>query len=96
MPPIIKNSLKQGIPHILISMIVAPVMLSLFAWAGSEFLTNRDIKVTMPHLEEKIDEMVKNQKTNEVKQDQILQSVWMNSSEIRVMKKDIEYIKKGK
>jgi len=57
MPKIIKNT----IPHILISLFVAPITLLAFTWVGSEFMTNRDIKISMPHLEQKLDTIISTQ-----------------------------------
>jgi len=53
--------IRQTIPHIFIAMFIAPIVLSMFAWAGSEFITNRDTKIAMPHLEKKIDKVISNQ-----------------------------------
>ena len=75
MPKIIKNS----IPHILISLIVAPITLLAFTWAGTEFMGNRDVKIYMPALEKKIDIMLG-------KQDKYIDVIMKNQSDISYMK----------
>jgi hypothetical protein len=82
MPTII----KQSIPHIVIAMFVAPIMLSLFAWFGQEFLGNRDAKMQIPNLEKNINTILANQKDFADKQNSVLYSVWVNSRDIAVLK----------
>jgi len=75
MPQIVKNS----VPHILISMFVAPIMLAIFAWAGSSILGNREVTVLMPTVTKKLDEI-------STKQDALLVTVWENKKDIAVIK----------
>ena len=86
---------KQAAPHFLIAMFVAPIMLGMFSWAGGEFLDHRDVKVKMPHLEKDLKTILRNQASFELKQDEVLQSVWANQADIRINKTDIEYLKKN-
>ncbi len=91
MPAIIKHS----VPHIIIAMFVAPITLGLFNWAGAEFLTNRDVKLQMPELEKDIQIIISNQSRFEMKQDEVLQNVWVNAKDIAVLKADCKNMKKG-
>jgi len=82
MPPIVKHT----IPHILISMFVAPIMLGIFAWAGSEILGNREVKVLMPTVNKKLDEIVLKLDKYDVKQQRTLDVVYRNRQDIAVIK----------
>jgi uncharacterized membrane protein YfbV (UPF0208 family) len=82
MPPII----KQSAPHILISMFVAPIMLGLFAWAGSSILGNREVTVLMPTITKKLDEISDKLDEQDAKQDALLITVYKNKEDIAVIK----------
>lgn len=75
MPKILKNT----IPHILISLFVAPIMLLAFSWTGSEFMGTRDIKILVPSLEKKIDKIL-------LKQDRYLRIMVKNQNDISYLK----------
>ncbi|HFU77481.1 MAG TPA: hypothetical protein ENK68_03155 [Epsilonproteobacteria bacterium] len=89
MPPII----KQSAPHILISMLVAPIMLTLFTWAGSTIVSNRDASVILPAVNKQLNEIKHLQELQDEKQNIILQSVYQNKQDIAVVKAIIS--KKG-
>lgn len=86
MPPII----KQSAPHILISMVIAPIMLAIFAWAGSSIIGNREVKVLMPTITKQLDEIVATQHEQSAKQDELLRNVYQNKQDIAVIKTVIE------
>ena len=77
---------KQSAPHILISMIVAPIMLALFAWAGSSIVGNREVKVLLPTVTKQLDEMSAIQHEQSLKQDELLRNVFQNRQDIAVIK----------
>jgi len=85
MPPIV----KQSASHILISMFVAPIMLGLFAWAGEAIIGNREVKVLMPTVTKKLDEIVRKLDKYEEKQNQTLIIVYKNRQDIAVIKSKI-------
>ena len=68
MPPLI----KQTVPHILISMFVAPVMLALFAWAGTNIIDNKSAKLEIPHITDTINKVYEGQKATNSKMDSVL------------------------
>jgi len=86
MPPIV----KQSAPHILISMFVAPIMLGIFAWAGSSILGNREVTVLLPTVTKKLDEIANKLDKYEEKQNQTLIIVYKNRQDIAVIKSRIE------
>lgn len=82
MPPIV----KQSAPHILISMIVAPIMLAIFAWAGSSIIGNREVKVLLPTVTKQLNSISELQREQARKQDEILKAVWQNKQDVAVIK----------
>ena len=85
MPPIV----KQSVPHILISMFIAPIMLGIFAWAGSSILGNREVTVLMPTVTKKLNEISKKLDDQDKKQDALLMTVYKNKEDIAVLKATI-------
>jgi len=82
MPPLV----KQSAPHILISMIVAPIMLAIFAWAGSSIIGNREVKVLLPTVTKQLDTISELQREQSRKQDELLKLVWQNKQDVAVIK----------
>jgi len=86
MPPII----KQSAPHILISMVIAPVVLALFAWAGTSILGNREVKVLMPTVTKQLEKISKKLDSMSEKQDKTTYMVYDNRKDIAVIKATIK------
>jgi len=77
---------KQSVPHILISMFVAPIILSLFAWAGSSILGNREIKVLMPTVTKQLNDISHKLDKQDEKQTQLMKLVYKNKEDVAVIK----------
>lgn len=82
MPPII----KQSAPHILISMIVAPIMLAIFAWAGSSIIGNREVTILLPTVTKQLDKISRLQHEQSTKQDEMMSFIWQNKEDVAIIK----------
>lgn len=95
MPPLI----KQSVPHILISMIVAPIMLTLFAWAGTNIISTKvetsEAKAKIPYIIKTLDEIHNTQIVTSSKMDSVLVFMYENKASIVGLQKDNDRCKDG-
>ena len=86
MPPL----MKQSVPHILISMFVAPIMVTLFAWGNSKISDNSERSTStsaqLPHIIKTIDEIHENQIHTNGKLDSMLVFAYENRADITALK----------
>lgn len=86
MPQVVKSSAL----HILISIIVAPIAVTLFAWLGNSVIDNREANILLPTVTKKLDEIQVMQHEQAKKQDNLLVTVYQNKQDIAVIKSMIQ------
>jgi len=79
---------KEAIPHILISMFIAPIMLGLFAWAGATIIDNKIEIKGVKHVNNSLNDIKESLSYMTAKQNKMYDLIHTNHEDIAIIKHD--------